>query len=411
MNAVSSDTPVAKRYERICFEKTKVRRENGADAVLITPGHPLLNAVIQAVREKTAHAMDEWSILVDDTDSSSMLRLLFAVEDTITSGASSSRQTVSKQMHFVEIDETGRGIEGGSAPYLDYRAPTEEESNRIRAYLQQVSWSAEDARQRAHSYAVSRIIPDHLARVRKQTIDRVEKTKQAVDERLTDEIRFLTTEALKRRKGGSKPNEAAYAQARKRIDELTARRDRRLNELEGEKQIRPSIPKILTGALIVPAGLLAQLEPDADPAQFSADAEARKAIEFTAMQAVMQVEKALGHLPRDVSADKIGYDIESMIPEELREEDGSILRFLEVKGRASSADEVTVTANEIRTAINSPDQYILAIADISPTTTTVTYLKKPFPIELPFGATCINFNIQKLKKNAEILLEQEIIIP
>ena len=82
-----------------------------------------------------------------------------------------------------------------------------------------------------------------------------------------------------------------------------------------------------------------------------------------------------------------------MIREELRGEDGSILRFIEVKGRASGADEVTVTANEIRTAINSPDQYILAIADIGQGTAKVTYLKKPFSNEIPFGATCINFNI------------------
>ena len=51
-------------------------------------------------------------------------------------------------------------------------------------------------------------------------------------------------------------------------------------------------------------------------------------VEMIAMQAVMAVERELGFVPRDVSADKCGYDIESHDPTgEAR------LRFIEVKGR------------------------------------------------------------------------------
>ena len=46
------------------------------------------------------------------------------------------------------------------------------------------------------------------------------------------------------------------------------------------------------------------------------------------MAAVMAAERALGHEPRDVSADKCGYDVESRVPGTGR------LRFIEVKGRA-----------------------------------------------------------------------------
>lgn len=54
-------------------------------------------------------------------------------------------------------------------------------------------------------------------------------------------------------------------------------------------------------------------------------------------------------MPRDVSADKCGYDIESRVPTEGR------LRFLEVKGRIQGATSVTVTRNEILTALNKPE--------------------------------------------------------
>ena len=41
------------------------------------------------------------------------------------------------------------------------------------------------------------------------------------------------------------------------------------------------------------------------------DAAARAEVERLAMEAVMSVEHALGFEPRDVSADNLGYDIES----------------------------------------------------------------------------------------------------
>ena len=58
----------------------------------------------------------------------------------------------------------------------------------------------------------------------------------------------------------------------------------------------------------------------------------------------MATERALGHEPRDVSAAKVGYDVES------RDGRTGRLRFIEVKGRAGDAETVTVTHQEIRTA-------------------------------------------------------------
>ena len=64
-----------------------------------------------------------------------------------------------------------------------------------------------------------------------------------------------------------------------------------------------------------------------------------------AMNAVTAAEKKLGYEPKDVSSLKCGYDIESRIPET------GALRFIEVKGRIEGAETVTVTKNEIITAL------------------------------------------------------------
>ena len=55
----------------------------------------------------------------------------------------------------------------------------------------------------------------------------------------------------------------------------------------------------------------------------------------------MDIERGLGFDPVDREYEQVGYDIESRAPGTGR------LRFIEVKGRSSEADTVTVTKNEI----------------------------------------------------------------
>jgi len=83
------------------------------------------------------------------------------------------------------------------------------------------------------------------------------------------------------------------------------------------------------------------------------------------MKAVMDIETSLGFIPRDVSAAKAGCDVESLIPASLRGADCEPLRFIEVKGRVQGADTVTVRKNEVLTAFNKPDEYILAIVEVN----------------------------------------------
>jgi hypothetical protein len=66
------------------------------------------------------------------------------------------------------------------------------------------------------------------------------------------------------------------------------------------------------------------------------------------MDAVMVHECSLGKLPRDVSAEKKGWDIESRDPRV------GHLRFIEVKGRHADARDVIVTKNEILASLNAP---------------------------------------------------------
>nr|WP_277347627.1 DUF3883 domain-containing protein [Desulfovibrio piger] len=122
------------------------------------------------------------------------------------------------------------------------------------------------------------------------------------------------------------------------------------------------------------------------------------------MQAVMEAERAQGFLPRDVSAEKCGYDIESTVPDALAKGVPS-LRFIEVKGRAAGATNVIVTKNEILTALNQPEQFILALVEVDGPRTRTTYLKRPFVNSPDFSSEGSIFNLSALMSNAEIIYE------
>jgi hypothetical protein len=117
----------------------------------------------------------------------------------------------------------------------------------------------------------------------------------------------------------------------------------------------------------------------------------------------MAMEISLGYIPRDVSKDKCGYDIESSIPGVGK------LRFIEVKGRIEGAETVTITKNEILTALNKPDDYILAIVEIPSSEKIIErqenqcsmrYVKTPFLKEPDFGVTSVNYSLSELAKRA-----------
>ena len=72
----------------------------------------------------------------------------------------------------------------------------------------------------------------------------------------------------------------------------------------------------------------------------------------------MAYERALGNLPRDVSAEKKGWDVES------RDSRTGHLRFIEVKGRHADARDVIVTKNEILASLNAPDAFHLALVKV-----------------------------------------------
>lgn len=401
--------PVLQRYERVCFDKPYCNVQGQMPAVLIAPGHPLLEATIDLVRERNADVLKRGAIFIDDSDYGTDARLLFYVEDSVQDGVilpSGSKRVISKHIHFVEITEAGTLANAGYAPYLDYRAARNNERAAVRSFINGQQWLQTNVEDIAIGYAISQVIPAHVTEVREHKLELTDKTAKAVKERLTAEIQYWDFRAadLKQKEFTGKANVRLNSQmASRRAEELEARMHKRLAELEKEKLISAMPPVVVGGAIVIPRGLLCRLM--GKPATLTTDAVARREVELAAMKAVMDIEVSLGNIPRDVSVAKCGYDVESLIPKEKR---GNLspLRFIEVKGRVKGADTVTVSKNEILTAFNKPDEYILAIVEVDGSNTYTVYLKNPFRERPDFAATSVNYNISELMNGSEIILKR-----
>jgi len=234
--------------------------------------------------------------------------------------------------------------------------------------------------------------------VQQRLTERIAKTINAVEERLTKEINHWESQAEKyqlQERVGKQNAKLNYDKACRKAEELKARLGHRVDELKNERQLLPQSPLVVGGALIVPIGLIQRLKGD-NSVTLSTFATEKERVEKLAMDAVMASERVLRFEPRDVSADKCGYDIESRIPHTGQ------LRFIEVKGRISGARTVTVTKNEILTALNKPDSFILALIEVpesgkwSTKSGGIRYVLRPFSQEPDFATTSVNYDWQKL---------------
>jgi len=71
------------------------------------------------------------------------------------------------------------------------------------------------------------------------------------------------------------------------------------------------------------------------------------------------------------------------------------------RGRIAGAITVTVTRNEILTALNKPDDFILAIGQVDDGQRKLFYIRRPFQQEPDFAVESINYNLQDLLSRGE----------
>jgi len=385
--------PVLERYARVTFDKALIVGQPQAE--LIAPGHPLLESLVDVVLERFQPLLAQGSVLVDDADPGTEPRLLVYLEHAIRDGRlvkSREPRAISQRLQFIFLKEDGAAADGGAAPYLDCRPINADERAQIGNTIT-APWLSADVEDRALGYAVRALVPEHLNEVKTRRIAEIDKIEREVRARLTREINYWDSRAARLREqeraGQEQRINAQNAEAT--AARLVERLHKRQSELDRERQIS-ALPPVLKGAaLVIPGGLLKKAAPAPKPNSFDEDPIARAETERLAMEAVMAAERALGHMPRDVSAEKKGWDIES------RNVGSGHLRLLEVKGRHADARDIILTKNEILASLNAPEAFILAIVQVdNGFTRAPVYVRQFFKRELGFAETAIVFNLSEL---------------
>ena len=369
-------------YERICFEREEISVPGRPIADLVSPGHPLLDTTIGALLERHGSLLQKGSILIDPESTSEVPTVLVFLEHEIVDGTAVNgghRRVVSKQFEYVEITEVGEVEDAGEHPYLDCRSPDPDELQLL-APLADADWVRDTLAATALNHAVEHNVPTHVTDVEGRIHSQVDRTLEAVHQRLTEEISHWDTRVLRLKDDelAGKPNARINsARARQRSEETQLRLERREEELARQRKLSPLAPRVVGAAFIVPERLLAKLG-GTPPPQHPIDTTRTDRL---AVDAVLAAERSLGREPVEMPHNNKGFDIET------RNQEGRILT-IEVKGRVAGARDFTITRSEIICALNKADRHILALVEVADDDSTqVRYLHDPFTNREPEPST------------------------
>lgn len=394
---IGMGAPLQKKYERICFEKSRINQQPVAS--FVCPGHPLLESVISLIREEYDHVLKQGAVLVDDTDDGKDVAAVFLLEHSVQDGRQTSLgkpHVVSQKLQFTAVRQHGEAHDAGIAPHLNFRPASPDEIALVKEMLEQ-DWLSSDLERTALHFATVDMAQRHVGEVKARRLPEIAKVEQEVKARLAKEINYWDNRAaeLREEERAGKKTRLNWQNAQRRAEDLAERLKRRQVLLEQEKFISSQPPRIRGGMVVIPRGLLASLQPRSGGGNgFSEDPVARREIEIAAMNAVMAAERALGNEPDDVSARKLGYDIASR--------GASHMRFIEVKGRIDGADSVMVTRQEVITSLHEPEKFILAVVQVEQGfAREPIYVRRPFSQEPEFGVTAIQVDLRKLLEKGE----------
>jgi superfamily II DNA or RNA helicase len=157
-------TPVAKVYERVCFEKQFVRIDGKPMADLIHPGHPLMAALTNVVLEEHRGKLREGTVLVDPADDGTEPRIVFMLDHAIKE-STGKQLTVSQRLQFVSINSQQVPTNAGWAPHIDFRPISDEERNIVSDVLN-APWLKESLEDKVLFYSSQHLAPEHYTEVK-----------------------------------------------------------------------------------------------------------------------------------------------------------------------------------------------------------------------------------------------------
>ncbi|MGQ9584105.1 MAG: helicase-related protein [Anaerolineae bacterium] len=325
--------PVFSEYLRFTFDK-KIAHREGAE--FVAPGHPLLEAVIEAMFTRAGEDLRRGAVFTDPDGRWD--GLIWFLEGEVRDGANAV---------------AGRRL------FALYQPAGASHGPRLRRIAPAVLWDlmpGDDGsggleevaagRDTVADVAVREVLDPYQEELRKERqADADIKRKyglRSLERQLMDSEAKLVDYETRRAKGEAIPE--ATIQNEERVKEALLDKKQRLERaIRQETTLSPTPPRILGVARVVPLAV-----PTAD---LGADPE----VEAIAMAQAVAYEQEHGRAPRDVSAENLGYDLRSTAS------DGSV-RYIEVKGRATTGS-IVMTPNEWLMAHRLGAEYWLYVVE------------------------------------------------
>jgi superfamily II DNA or RNA helicase len=297
---------------------------------LLGSGHPLFDALTEWTIRKARDAFARGAALCDPNIAAP--ERLWIVRSVIEDGRQEARKRIAhQQLSAVLLDHLGlRAV--SPATLLNFTVPDP----------QMVPPDVPDRSvEEIQMWAYDNLTDQQMRRVHEHRRAECDLRRLYLETTFTELIAELSlkVEGLQKASLFGQDDAEEREKLEKRLRELKARKQHRIDELDLMLRLTANLPDVVTSALVAPAPV-ATLDP----------AEARKSggglamrrddeVERIAMEVAMRFERARGWIPEDVSNDREHYDIRSEGP------DGS-KRFIEVKGRAQTGG-VMITAPEV----------------------------------------------------------------
>jgi superfamily II DNA or RNA helicase len=375
---------VQNSYTRLTFDKD-VSRDH-PEYEYIAPGHPLLESVNQLAIDEHGH--DE-SVAVFTDETNTREGVLWFIQGEVVDGRG---MAAGRRVFCLFQDMKGRFEQVNPSVIWDY-APANE------VMLSESHRRMFSNRQRIEEYAVIEIMFPYKSEVeekrRQEAAIKEKYGLRSIDYLLQESNDKLLNYQLKLEAG--EDMHIAIRNEEKRKEDFEEKQRDLIEEINLEREITVSEPRILGSALIIP---LEQVRPDMIDSTHSSSMVRDDEIEEVGMTEAMRYEQDNGWTPEDVHTENLGFDIRST----KYNEDGTFadIRYIEVKARAKDGS-IRISANEWKKAKRFQDKFWLYVVTMAvtnnPKLERFCNPEKTFKIDEDIYATGYIIPKEKIKKN------------
>ncbi len=333
---------VLREYIKVSFDKDKAFKHQ---AEFVAMGHPLLEAVVDAVQSQFANAVSSGTTFYDPEGKYD--GIIWFLEGEIIDGMG---KEAGKRLFAIYQNSQNDLSLINPAILWDLKP-----GDTISTNVTKLSMDKSKVVSHAISEALERYKQELLKRRNREAEIKKKYGLRSIESMILESEAKLVDYETRRMKGENIPDVIIQNETRRKED-LIRKRDRLAKEIEAETHLYPSEPRIIAVVRVLPAVSRNEMMSNAE-------------IESIGMRISMEYERNQGRFPEDISSENLGYDIRS------RDQNDNY-RYIEVKARAQDGP-VALTPNEWFMAKRLGNDYWLYIVTNAATKPNLYLIQDP----------------------------------